>query len=599
MNLINIEEANNKNETDEDICIGLDFGTTNSVCAVKIGKKTIYLEDKNGKKLIPSIVLYDGEKKIIGNDAVKEKKFLKSIFSIKRYFNKNPEKKVFLDGQNINISAIDIAKEIFTYLKYSSENFLKKELNNCVLTVPAYFDERARTGIMKAAFMSGLNVKRLINEPTSAAFAYGLEKNKRGNYFVYDLGGGTFDVSLLKLSDGIFKVIGTSGDPNLGGDDFDDLFANKLLNNFFNLSMSKLAEEEKLSLIKKCKFLKERLSKEDEFFEEIKVKGLVKKIKINRTFFNEAIENLLDRTIEISDNLLKESELPVENIDGFILVGGSTRIKLVEEKILKRFDVKIFNDIDPDLVVSHGAALHGYELMNGAKNLLLDVTPLSLGIETMGGLMEKIISRNTTIPIVKEQTFTTHENGQTAIKITILQGERETSKNNRTLGKFILSGIEPKSAGIPRIKVVFALDVDGILFVSAVDESTGEEKHVVVKTDDGLNIKDMRDIVESSIKNAKDDMQKRMLIESKIKAKGFLNEIDAVKKDIDTLCSKKDIEKINKFIKMLKDELEKFDADKINDLIEKLNESTKSFAQMRIDEKFSSIVGEKTDLLEK
>ncbi|MBS91744.1 MAG: hypothetical protein CMM95_01645 [Rickettsiales bacterium] len=599
MSLVNIKESNSKSDINQNICVGIDFGTTNSVCAVKIDEKTIFVEDKKKKKLIPSIILYDDGKKIIGNDVINEKNFLKSIFSIKRYFTKNPESKKFVNENNDKVSPIDIAKEIFSYLKKSSEQFLKKELNNCVLTVPAYFDERARAGIMKAAFMSGLNVKRLINEPTSAAFAYGLEKKRRGNYFVYDLGGGTFDVSLLRLSEGIFKVIGTSGDPNLGGDDFDELFAKKIIRDFFKLDFNELTYSEKVDISKKCKFLKEKLYEEDEFFEEIKIRDLKKKIKITKSFFNQSIEKLLNRTIEISSRLLNECELSIDKVDGFILVGGSTRINYVKEKILKEFSVKIFNDIDPDLVVSHGAALHGYELINGSENLLLDVTPLSLGIETMGGLMEKIISRNTTIPVVKEQIFTTNENGQTSIKITILQGERETSENNRILGEFILSGLEPKPSGIPRIKVVFSLDVDGILFVSANDETSGEENHLVIKTDDGLNINDMRKIVESSIENAKDDMQKRMLIESKIKANGLLNEIDAVKKDIDILCSKKDIEKINKFIKMLKEELKRFDADKINDLIEKLNESTKSFAQRRIDEKFSSLVGKKTDLLEK
>ena len=597
MNLIEIKESGTKLD-EENICIGIDFGTTNSVCAVKRGAKTIYIKDKFNKIVIPSLILYHEDKKLFGNEVVSHKNFLNSFFSVKRLFNNNPEKKISDHPSNREISPSEIAKELFLYLKNITESFIKEKVSNCVLTVPAYFDERARAGIMKSAFMAGLNVKRLINEPTAAAFAYGLEKKKRGIFFVYDLGGGTFDVSVLKLSEGIFKVVGTSGDSNLGGDDFDLLFAEKILKDNFSLSLETLSSTEKTMIIKKCKLFKEKLSDTKSFDEHLKIKNKTKTIKITEVFFNNSIENLLNKTIKISQDLLNEIEMKIEDIDGFILVGGSTRTKFVREKILQNFKVEIFNDIDPDLVVSHGAALHGFELMNGAQNLLLDVTPLSLGIETMGGLMEKIISRNTTIPVVKDQTFTTHENGQTSIKITILQGERETSENNRVLGEFILSGLEPKPAGLARIKVIFSLDVDGILFVSAVDESSGEEQNLSIQTNHGLNIQDMRNIVESSIKNAKDDVEKRMLIESKIKAKGFLNEIDAVKKDIEILSSKKDIENINNLIKMLEKEIESNDKDKINGLIDELNEATKSFAQKRIDKNFNSLVGEEVNLLE-
>ena len=253
--------------------------------------------------------------------------------------------------------------------------------------------------------------------------------------------------------------------------------------------------------------------------------------------------------------------------------------------------------MDPDLVVSYGAALHGYELLNGSNNLLLDVTPLSLGIETMGGLMEKIIPRNSNIPIVKEQTFTTNENGQTSIIIKIIQGERETSDKNTLLGEFILSDIEPKPAGIPRIKVRFSLDVDGMLFVSAIDESSGSEKNIVIKTGNDLNIEEMRKIVESSIQNAKHDMDTRLLIESKIKASRLINEIANVRDQIESLCSKKDIESINKTTNMLNTELKKNNKEKIENLVEILNEKTKDFAQKLIDKNFKNFVGKDLDVL--
>ena len=289
----------------------------------------------------------------------------------------------------------------------------------------------------------------------------------------------------------------------------------------------------------------------------------------------------------------------MNDIDGFILVGGSTKLKMISRKLKEFFNKEIYNDLDPDRVVSFGAALHGYELLNGSNNLLLDVTPLSLGIETLGGLMEKIIPRNSNIPIIKEQTFTTNENGQTSIKIKIIQGERETSSKNTSLGEFILSDIEPKPAGIPRIKVRFSLDVDGILLVSAIDESSGKEKNLVIKTGSDLTVEEMREIVKSSIENAKDDMDTRLLIESKIKASRLLNEIENVKDQIESLCSKKDIENINKTSNMLKKELKTNNKDSIEDLVENLNEKTKNFAQKLIDKNFENFLLEKDlDVLE-
>ncbi len=508
------------------------------------------------------------------------------------------KKKKFEDEHKNQISSIEVSKDFFIYLKNLCEKNLNQNIFDCVITVPAYFDEKARAGIMRAAFMAGLRVRRLINEPTAAAFAYGLEKKKRGIFFIYDLGGGTFDVSLLKLSDGIFKVIGTSGDPNLGGDDLDYLYAKWLINKYFGINFDDLNEEEKLKLVKKSKLFKEKLLDFSAFEEELEVNNCVKKIKINIDDFNKSIEKLIDRTVKISSELLNEVDVQIDEVNGFVLVGGSSRIKCISKKIKENFETKIFDDVNPDLVVSKGAALHGYELLNGSDNVLLDVTPLSLGIETMGGLMEKIISRNTTIPAIKEQTFTTYENGQTALKFLILQGERETSVNNRKLGEFILSNIQPKPAGIPRIKVIFSLDADGILFVTACDEETGVENNLSVKTNDELDLNEMRKIVESSIENAKDDVHQRMIIEAKIKAQSFLNEIDAVKKDIELLCSKNDIKIIDEKVAMLKNSIKNDDYDIINERVDDLNRSTESFAQKKIEKDFSEVIGRDVEEIE-
>ncbi len=588
MSLIQIKDPSAK--PTKKLCLGIDFGTTNSVCSIKLNNGFEFILDSMGKTLIPTIILYD-KKKIYGNEAFADKNYLKSIFSVKRNFTKDFITKKFKDEKNNKISSIDVSKDFFIYLKELCESYLKQKVYDCVITVPAYFDERARSGIMKAAFMAGLRVKRLINEPTAAAFAYGLEKKKIGTFFVYDLGGGTFDVSLLKLTDGVFKVVATGGDPNLGGDDFDKLFAKFVLKKKLKIEFDILSKEEKLKILKKFKLIKEDFSvlNEKTYILEINNQSMQVNIKIND--LNDSIESLIDKTIKISSKLINEADISINKVDGFILVGGSSRLKYITKKIKQKFSTKILDDVNPDLVVSKGAALHGYELLNGSENLLLDVTPLSLGIETMGGLMEKIISRNSPIPTIEEQSFTTHENGQTAIKIKILQGERETSLNNRNLGEFILSNISPKLAGIPRIKVMFSLDADGILFVSARDEDSGNESDISLKTNKDLGLDEMRKIVENSILNAKDDIDQRMLIEAKIKAMNLLNEIEGVKKDIELICSKNDIKIINRNINILKNTLGTNNPDMINKKIDELNKSTESFAQKKIDKDFSKVLG--------
>ena len=315
---------------------------------------------------------------------------------------------------------------------------------------------------------------------------------------------------------------------------------------------------------------------------------------INLQLLNDSLNELVEKTISIVAKLINECDIQINDIDGFILVGGSTRLKIIKKKITDKFKKPIFDDLDPDLVVSRGAALHGFELLNGSKNLLLDVTPLSLGIETMGGLTEKIIPRNSPVPSIREQEFTTNENGQTSIKIKIVQGEREASDDNHNLGEFVLSGLEPKPAGIPRIKVRFSLDADGILFVSAFDESSLNENSLVIKTNNELSINEMRSIVESSIKHAQKDMDLRFLIESKVKATKLINEISNAEKLMNKLCSKKEIQNINKIIMLMKNEIKNSNnKDKIDKLTETLNESTKEFAEKILNQNFSSFVGKK------
>ena len=594
MSLVNIEEPN-KNQTISK-CLGIDFGTTNSVCSMKLDDKVIFIEDSNKKTLIPTALLFKKEI-VVGNDIDFKKNIQDCVFSIKRNFVENPDKKMILSN-NLEMSPVEISKEFFLYLKKMTKNYLKEDLSDCVLTVPAYFDERARSGIMRSALMAGFNVRRLINEPTAAAFAYGLDAKKRGSFLVYDLGGGTFDVSLLKLRDKLFKVVGTSGDANLGGDDFDNLILEELILKDLKIKKEDIADNNLKVLLKEAKLIKEKSQETKNFTASLIINGEKKEINVNSFKIDEILEELVEKTISITSELLNDCEAEINEIDGFILVGGSTRVKLITKKLEEKFRKKIFNELDPDHVVSYGASLHGFELLNGSDNLLLDVTPLSLGIETMGGLMEKIIPRNSNIPIVKEQVFTTNENGQTSIKISVLQGEREISKNNTFLGELILSNLEPKPAGIPRVRVRFSLDADGILFVSAIDESTGNEQNSVIKTGIDLSVEEMKKIVESSIENAKEDMDTRSLIESKIKATRLINEVNNVKIEIQNLCSKKDIEKIYNITNMLNNELKKNNKVEIDNLVEDLNEVTKSFAEKIVNKNFKNFVGKDIDILE-
>ena len=602
MALLEIKEPSGNTKTDikEQICIGIDFGTTNCVCSIKKGDEVQLIPDEFGNSIIPTIISYEQGDFLFGNQVYKTDKYDESkfIFSIKRLFVENPSKKIKFNKLELNYSPIELASLVFDYLKKCSEKFLNTKITKCVITVPAYFDDISRSAIKKSASNSGFDVLRLINEPTAAAYAYGLEKETRGNFFVYDIGGGTFDISILKLTDGVFKVLSSGGDVCLGGDDFDIAFCKEVLK-FNNLTeLKKIKESEKIIAIKRCKEFKEKLSINSDFEDKLMINGIEVKIKVNINLLNKSISQLVEKTIKISKEVLLKANLELSNLDGVIFVGGSSRLDLINKRITEEFKLKIYSDIDPDIVVARGAALHAYGLVNGAKNLLLDITPLSLGIETAGGLMEKIVERNSTIPIIKEQEFTTYENGQTAIKIHILQGERETVEDNRSLGEFILNGIPPKPPGIPRIKVRFTIDSNGILSVAASEESAGVLKELEVKPTHGLEVEDMKEMIKDSIINGTLDIEKRLLKESKIEAKIFLNEINSIKKELSDLSTKDELENVNIIIRDLENELKNDDRQKIKEFTKLLDLATQSFSEKRIKKSIkSALVGKNYDNL--
>ena len=600
MSLLQITEPSKTHKEKTIKSLGIDFGTTNCVCTIYDNQKFININDRSGKKIIPSVIFFEDEKFYVGNEALDHRNFNyeNAIYSVKRLLINEPSRKKIKLKNGISISPFECCIIIFKYLKAMIENKINEKINKCVITVPAYFDEISRSVIKKSAIKAGFNVMRLINEPTAAALAYGLEKNIKGNYLVYDLGGGTFDVSVLKLTDGVFQVLSTGGDSNLGGDDIDFSLANLICQKLNFKNLNKFDHSAKLTLLQKCKFFKENFNRETY---EIDFSFLTKdlKYKISSSVLFDSAEPIINKTINITEKVLVDANLQQNEIDGFIFVGGSTKLNYLKKKIKNSFNFKFYDDMNPELLVSFGAAAQADSLINGSHNLLLDVTPLSLGIETVGNLMEKIIDRNTQIPVIKEQEFTTFENGQTAIKIHVLQGERELCEDNKSLGKFILSGIEPKPAGIPRIKVQFYVDSDGILEVTAVDNASGVEKKIEVKPTKQLNLDDMTKILRESVEKSQEDLSKRSIQESIIEGQRVIKEIKFNEKEINKICDIKITKKIKKLVLLLEIEILNKNKDKIYDLIEGLNELTKDFAEKKIEiELKSAMVGKKINSLE-
>lgn len=494
--------------------IGIDLGTTNSLVGVVDNDQVKLFFDNQKKNIIASIVNFDNQGNVVSIGEDQNEKIAYRISSIKRLMGRNYEdiiddKTIEHLAKNLNnqdiiylqigqrkISAIEIASEILKYLKKIAENNLEKPVNKAVITVPAYFDESAKNATKKAANLAGLEVVRLVNEPTAAAFAYGLENNNQGLYCVYDLGGGTFDVSILKIQQGVFKVLGVAGNNALGGDDFDKILQNKGFQN--------------------ARAIKEILSLKKETAE------------ISRSEFEDLINDKVKETINLTINLIDDLEINKSDIDGIILVGGSTRIPLIKKRLSKIFtSKKILTNLDPDRVVAIGACWQAYNLSGAKKKLLLDVNPLSLGIEMMGGVVEKIIFRNSTIPISKSKEFTTYADNQTAMKIHVTQGEREFAKDCRSLAQFEIKNIPPLKAGLARVKVTFTLDADGLLTVSAEERVTEQKQEITVLPNHNINEIQIKNILLESLENAQNDMENRLLTQAIIDAKKDLDILES------------------------------------------------------------------------
>lgn len=537
--------------------IGIDLGTTHSVVAVARSETEIEVLTIDDSALVPSAVAYDENGSIVGANAVG---ISGAFTSFKRLMDK-PAAVIREDKSPIILSA-----EVLKKLRLDAEFILKKPVTKAVITVPAYFDDTARQATKDAANLAGIEVLRLLSEPTSAALAYGLDQQAlsqhiEGIYAIYDLGGGTFDLSLLKMTKGVFEVLATGGDTHLGGDDIDEAIVKH---------WKKSGEH----YIKMARIAKESLS--------TAVSWNNADVQLTRDELEILAKPILDKTIAVAKRVMHDAKLMPAVIQGVVLVGGATRMPLVRAIAADIFKQKPLTNLDPDQVVARGAALQAYMLTQGQGTLLLDVTPLSLGLEMMGGLVEKIISRNTPIPTRVSQEFTTYENNQTAIEFHIVQGERELSKDCRSLARFTLTDIPAKPAGVARVLVTFQLDADGLLSVEAFETTTQKKQTIVVKPSYGLSEEKLRCMLFESHANGLEDMKMRQLIETKVDAERLLRYCQSAIAEDGYLLAERELESLHAILSDVNNVLNTDNRELIGMQIDRLKQATAQFAAARM-----------------
>jgi Fe-S protein assembly chaperone HscA len=523
--------------------VGIDLGTTNSLVALVDGDRPRVIPDAEGRRLIPSVVSFKGDTILVGEAAKawKGEDVEHTLFSVKRLMGKgyddvkdelryipyalSPDSRevVRIRVDDRVVTPPEVSAHVLRKLKRQAEASLGEQVSRAVITVPAHFDDSQRQATKDAGKIAGLEVMRIINEPTAAALAYGLDRRAEGNIAVYDLGGGTFDVSILKLREGIFEVRATGGDSHLGGDDFDQALMEVVLTETMAAHGKRLERTPLLSerVRRACEKAKFDLSDRDEteIVVDLPEEGGIHRRSLTRMEFEEIISSLVEKTIVPCRQALRDAGLRPEEIDEVVLVGGSTRVPLVRRRVAEVFGRAPHTEIDPDEVVALGAAIQGQILEGRRKDiLLLDVIPLSLGIETFGGVMTRIVDRNTTVPVSVTEVFTTYVDGQTIVNMHVLQGEREKVEDNRSLARFQLKGLESLPAGIPKIEVQFQVDVDGLLQVTARDTRTGHSQSVEVKPTYGLREEEVDRIIVDSMEHAAEDLAARQLIESRNEA---------------------------------------------------------------------------------